>query len=160
MSASAPFLPMTTAPDGTIVHHVGITVSDIDASARFYGRLLGGDLFGPYRRCGPRIDAVTGHRGVVVEQMFVTATNGRTMVELLSYTGGPETVIEPDNSHVGAVHIAVTVDDIDAALNRLRSQGVSALSDPIEASPPLTGCRVVYVLDPDRVRVELVELPR
>jgi glyoxylase I family protein len=150
---------MVVRPDGTVVHHVGITVSDLESSTEFYCDLLGGDRFGPYSRSGPRIDAVTGYAGVVVEQSFVTASNGRTMVELLHYSGGPDTVIDPDNSHVGAVHVAITVDNMDKTLDRLEARGVIALSKPIEASAPLTGCRVVYVLDPDRVRVELVELP-
>lgn len=143
----------------TYVHHVGITVGDMDRSLHFYDYLLGGTTLGPYERSGPRIDAVTGYPGIVVRQAFVTAPDGSTMVELLQYVGGSDVVIEPDNGHVGAVHVAFTVADIDDTLARLRARGVDAVSDPIEASDPLAGHRVVYVLDPDRVRVELVEPP-
>ncbi len=151
---------MPTAPAGTVVHHVGITVSDLTLSAEFYADLLHGRTFGPYQRSGPRTDAVTGQKGAVIGQVFVTASGGRTMVELLHYSTGSQRVIDPDNNSIGAVHVAVTVENIDACLDRLRSKDVPVLSDSIETSPPLTGCRVVYVLDPDRVRVELVELPR
>lgn len=44
-----------------------------------------------------------------------------------------------DPLQAGAAHVAITVADLDATLERLRERG--------------------YVLDPDRVRVELVRLP-
>jgi catechol 2,3-dioxygenase-like lactoylglutathione lyase family enzyme len=143
----------------TAVHHVGITVSDIGRSLDFYADLLGGERLGPYTRSGPRIDAVTGYPGVVVHQAFVRAPEGSTMVELLQYEKGSSVVIDPDNGHVGAAHVAITVTGLDDILARLRERGTEALSDPIVASDPMAGHRCVYVLDPDRVRVELVEPP-
>jgi len=143
----------------TSIHHVGITVSDLSRSLAFYADLLGGEVLGPYARSGPRVDAVTGHPGVVVRQAFVRAQDGTTVLELLQYDGGSRVVLDPDNGNVGAAHVAVTVADLDATLGRLRASGVSVLSEPIVASEPMAGHRVVYVLDPDRVRVELVEPP-
>ena len=143
----------------TSVHHVGITVSDIERSLAFYAGLLGGDRIGPFRRSGPRIDAVTGYPGVVVHQAFATAPDGSTMVELLQYENGSDVVLDPDNGHVGAAHVAIVVHDLDAVLARLSAEGVPAVSEPIVASAPMAGHRCVYVLDPDRVRVELVEPP-
>ena len=141
------------------VHHVGITVSDITSSLDFYARLLGGDRLGPYRRAGRRVEAVTGYPGVVVHQAFASAPGGKTMVELLQYEHGSSMVLDPDNGHVGAAHVAIIVADLDQVLERLAAEGVTAMSDPIVASAPMAGYRCVYVLDPDRVRVELVEPP-
>lgn len=143
----------------TGVHHVGITVSDLTRSVDFYADLLGGEVLGPYVRSGPRIDAVTGYEGVVVRQAFVKATDADTVVELLQYENGSPVVLDPDNGHVGAAHVAISVTGLDDILKRLREQGVHVLSDPIVASEPMAGYRCVYVLDPDRVRVELVEPP-
>lgn len=143
----------------TAVHHVGITVSDIERSLDFYADLLGGERLGPYSRSGPRIDAVTGYPGVTVHQAFVRAPEGSTLVELLQYENGSSVVIDPDNGHVGAAHVAITVTGLDQLLVRLKERGVEAISDPIVASEPMAGHRCVYVLDPDRVRVELVEPP-
>lgn len=143
----------------TTIHHVGITVSDMARSLAFYEDLLRGERLGPYERSGPRIDAVTGYPGVVVRQAFVRAQEGTTVVELLQYDGGSDVVLDPDNGNVGAAHVAITVADLDGTLDRLRAAGTTVLSDPIVASEPMAGYRVVYVLDPDRVRVELVEPP-
>ena len=143
----------------TTIHHVGITVSDMARSLAFYEDLLGGERLGPYERSGPRVDAVTGYPGVVVRQAFVRAQEGATLVELLQYDGGSDVVLDPDNGNVGAAHVAITVTDLDGTLDRLRAAGTTVLSDPIVASEPMAGYRVVYALDPDRVRVELVEPP-
>jgi catechol 2,3-dioxygenase-like lactoylglutathione lyase family enzyme len=80
-------------------------------------------------------------------------------VELLQYTGGSDVVLDPDNGFVGAAHVAIVVADIEATLAELRAHGVAAISDPIVTSAPMQGFKAVYVLDPDRVRVELVEAP-
>ena len=143
----------------TSVHHAGVTVSDLDASLEFYADLLGGEVVGPFARSGPRIDQVTGYPGVVVRQAFVHALAGTAVIELLQYDGGSSVHVDPDNGHAGAVHVAIRVADLDATLGRLRSRGVAALSEPISLSEPLAGWRAVYVLDPDRVRVELLQPP-
>jgi catechol 2,3-dioxygenase-like lactoylglutathione lyase family enzyme len=143
----------------TAVHHVGITVSDLDRSLAFYADLLEGETLGPWDRSGPRIDQVTGYPGVVVRQAFVRARTGGTVVELLQYVGGSPVRLDPDNGFVGAVHVAVVVDSIDDLLASMRARGIRSVSDPIVASDPMEGFRCVYVLDPDGVRVELVEPP-
>jgi lactoylglutathione lyase len=55
----------------------------------------------------------------------------------------------------GYGHIALTVDDIDAALARLAEQGIEP------ERPPYTvregGSRLCFVQDPDSYRVELIE---
>lgn len=141
-----------------MMNHAGLTVSNLEASIAFYAGVTGGTVEGPYENSGPAVDAVTGYPGVVVRQAFVNPPEGTSVIELLEYQGGSGVVLDPDNGSVGAVHVAVEVPDLDAALARLRSEGVTALSDPIRAGRgPVAGCRVVYVLDPDRIRVELVE---
>jgi glyoxylase I family protein len=142
------------------VHHVGITVSDIGSAVEFYRELTNGVVSGPFHRSGPAIDAVTGYPGVVVHQAFITAPDGETMIELLQYENGSPVVIDPDNGSVGAVHVAIVVHDLDATLVRLAARGVEALSAPITGGAGLMeNHRFLYVLGPDRVRVELIEPP-
>jgi lactoylglutathione lyase len=58
----------------------------------------------------------------------------------------------------GYGHIALTVDDIDATLERLAEQGIEP------ERPPYTvregGSRLTFVRDPDGYRVELIEQRR
>ncbi len=55
----------------------------------------------------------------------------------------------------GYGHIALTVDDLDDALARLKEQGIEP------ERPPYTvregGSRICFVRDPDSYRVELIE---
>ena len=57
----------------------------------------------------------------------------------------------------GYGHIAITTDDIDAALARLAEQGIEP------ERPPYTiregGNRLTFVRDPDGYRVEILEMP-
>jgi lactoylglutathione lyase len=55
----------------------------------------------------------------------------------------------------GYNHIAVTVDDLDATLERLRGEGIEPEKPPYRVREG--GSRICFVLDPDRYRVELIE---
>lgn len=57
----------------------------------------------------------------------------------------------------GYGHIAVTVDDIDAALERLAGQGIHAEKPPYRVREG--GSRICFVRDPDAYRIELIERP-
>lgn len=142
------------------LHHMGITVSDLDAALAFYRELAEGDVVGSYEKSGPAVDAATGYPGVVVRQAFLTFPDGDAVLELLEYRGGSGVSVDPDNGSVGAAHPAVVVADLDATLARLAARGTRALSAPMTATAgPLEGFRYVYVLGPDDVRVELLEQP-
>jgi glyoxylase I family protein len=142
------------------IHHVGITVSDLEAAIEFYLEASGGTLVGQFENTGPAIDAVTGYPGVVVRQAFLATGAGETFIELLEYRNGSGVRIDPDNGSIGAVHVGIEVVDLDETLGRLRSRGIEQLSEPIVGkSGPLAGYRLLYVLGPDNVRVELVEPP-
>ena len=57
----------------------------------------------------------------------------------------------------GYGHVAVTVDDLDATLERLAGQGIEPERPPYtirEAGP-----RLCFVRDPDSYRIELIERP-
>lgn len=143
------------------LHHMGITVSDMDAAIAFYRALTEGEVIGPLKKSGPSVEAATGYPGIEVLIAFLPLPDGSTVIELAEYRGGSGKSINPDNGHAGAAHPAIVVDDIDATLARLAEKGVSALSAPmVGTAGPLDGYRYVYVLGPDDVRVELLEEPR
>jgi catechol 2,3-dioxygenase-like lactoylglutathione lyase family enzyme len=142
------------------LHHIGMTVSDLQASIRFYAAVTAGEVLGPFEKSGPAVDAATGYPGVVVRQAFVRPPGGDTLIELLQYQGGSGHAIDPDNGHVGAAHPAIEVADLDFALEAATANGGVPLSEPkVATEGPMEGCRYLYVIGPDRVRVELVEPP-
>ena len=55
----------------------------------------------------------------------------------------------------GYGHIAITVDDIDATLERLSGQGIEPERPPYTVS--VGGSRLCFVRDPDGYRIELID---
>ncbi|WP_281166848.1 VOC family protein [Microbacterium luticocti] len=142
------------------LHHIGITVGDMDEALRFYRTVSGGVVEGPYVKSGPAVEAATGHPGAQILQAFVALSAGAAVIELLEYRGTGAPRIDPNNASIGAAHPAVVVDDMDAALAEVRELGYETLSEPMTGTTgPLEDWRYVYVLGPDGVRVELVQPP-
>lgn len=142
------------------LHHMGITVSNIDAAIEFYRGLTAGEVVGPLVKSGPAVEAVTGYPGIEVHLAFLSLPGGDAVIELAEYRGGSGERIDPDNGRAGSAHPAIVVDDMDATLERMRARGVRATADPQTATDgPLKGFRYVYLIGPDEVRVELLEAP-
>jgi lactoylglutathione lyase len=55
----------------------------------------------------------------------------------------------------GYGHIALAVDDLDGALERLKEQGIEAEREPYRVREG--GSRLCFVQDPDSYRIELIE---
>jgi lactoylglutathione lyase len=55
----------------------------------------------------------------------------------------------------GYGHVALTVDDLDATLERLASQGIEPERPPYQVREG--GSRLCFVRDPDGYRIELIE---
>jgi len=104
--------------------HVGVAVSDLEAAVALYEDTLGMELV---------------HRETVDEQGVdaVLLDVGDSHVELLHPTG-PDTPVGKfiAGRGEGLHHVAYRVDDIDAALERLRSAGVRLIDES-----PRTGIR-------------------
>jgi methylmalonyl-CoA/ethylmalonyl-CoA epimerase len=105
--------------DGQGIHHVGIAVSDLDASVETYQRLF-----------GARIE----HRETLTEQgvEVVSLRVGDDRVELLASLG-PDTPVGKFllRRGPGMHHIAFWVDDVESEIDRMRAEG----TELIDSSP-------------------------
>lgn len=117
--------------------HVGIMVSDMDRSIRFYTEVLGLSL-----RERVWLNEAT-------ELAFLPV--GDTEIELVYKKSGFAHVSD------GTVnHLAFTVEDIEAVLAHLRSHGVELIhQEPL--SLPAIGARIAFFYGPDRERLELFQ---
>jgi catechol 2,3-dioxygenase-like lactoylglutathione lyase family enzyme len=141
------------------LHHVGITVSDLDRSLAFYRDLLG--LHIEARVADVPAEDVTGIAGARLSIADLDLPDGR-LLELMQYTSGGGERLVQRTSNPGACHVAISVDDIDEICDRLERAGVTLRSRPVtltDSGPRWDGSRVVYTVDPDGVTVELVQLP-
>ena len=138
--------------------HIGITVADPERSLRFYRDLLG---FRPLSHLS--VDDALSARLVGLEPLELHATfleRDGTRIELMHYAAPgdePDEVPRPMNRR-GLTHLAVRVDDLPELLGRLEAAGAEILKDTHVANPDFAS-EVVFVLDPDGVRIELIQLP-
>jgi catechol 2,3-dioxygenase-like lactoylglutathione lyase family enzyme len=142
------------------MHHVGITVKDLDASIRFYHDVLGLEFSNepsPWFE-GEELSAGVGVPGAALRQ--VSLRLGETTLELLEYRSPPSETDAPlPSNSLGASHVAFLVDDIEAAKTQLESKGVEFFSSVnVVDDGVLAGWRWVYFSDPDGYSLELVEV--
>src|SRR5439155_14134692 len=77
---------------------------------------------------------------------------GKELPELeLTYNFG----VDSYELGTGYGHVALTVDDLDATLARLKEQGIEPERPPYSVREG--GSRLAFVRDPDNYRVELIE---
>jgi catechol 2,3-dioxygenase-like lactoylglutathione lyase family enzyme len=135
-----------------VVHHVGLTVGDLDRSVAFYGEFFGLSTIGRNRIEGEAISEQTGLPGTVIETALLAGEN--TIVEFLCYHSPEGLPDAPRPCDVGAGHVCMVVDDVEAVLSRMRRAGVPCHAQPCS----LIGReRMVYVRDPDGIMIELLE---
>ena len=138
------------------IHHVGITVAQLDRSLVFYRDLLGMRVVG---LCDDEdVGAIVGLPGGRARIADLDAGNGQ-ILELLEYlsANGDGRAHGPD--WVGTCHISLQVGDLSSALSRLASAGFPPVGEPakLAGGGVWQDCTVVYLRDPDGVFVELIE---
>jgi catechol 2,3-dioxygenase-like lactoylglutathione lyase family enzyme len=140
--------------------HVGIQVRDVERSARFYVEQLGFELLERTSRSEPYVQKVVGYYpNVVLEIAYLGIPGTNVCLEILEYRGVKRAPVDPATANPGTGHFSLFVDDLDALYARLSSHGVDFVSEvQTSTAGSIKGSRVVYMMDPDGIRVELVEL--
>ena len=112
------------------LHHVGITVKDLDASIRFYHDVLGLEFSNepsPWFD-GPELGPAVGVPGAGLRQ--VSLILGDSTLELLEYKSPPSETSKPLlSNNICASHVAFAVVHIRAKKAELESQGVEFYSE-------------------------------
>lgn len=142
--------------------HAGVTVSDLDRSLEFYCGLLGLELL--WRRLyeEPDINRIVGvPEATAFDIAMLRFPGGELELELLEYKGCERHSASARPCDYGGGHVAVFVDDIEAAYGDLLARGVAFRSDgPVEMSRGAnSGGKSLYSLDPDGYVVELHQRP-
>jgi len=146
------------------IDHINLVVTDLEQSVRFYTELLG---FKEIRRAyleGSWIESIVGLKGVRAHVVYVIAPAGEPRLELLCYESPQGDSIATNSlaNTVGLRHIALRVENIQVAADRLRQAGVTLFNDPVTVPGDVinhsAGSKsLCYFLDPDGVILELAE---
>lgn len=108
------------------VHHIGVSVPDLEKAREFYVDLLGGvEEVAPITwRDNDFIDAIVGLKGSAARQFMCRL--GNTHIEVFEYEQPRSPAQDPDRgvNNFGYTHFALQVDDLAAVQERLRAAGV------------------------------------
>ena len=114
--------------------HIGVFVKDIDASIDFYKKL------------GFSLD---GEENPGIKLAFLSA--GSCLIELVEQKNA-------DARSAGVIdHVAVVVDDIDAAIANAKENGINIDASTIKSVDILGGIKNVFFEGPDGERLEFFE---
>ena len=144
------------------MNHTGFVVSDMERSLEFYQDLLGLKEERNQILEGDFISELVGYPDARLHIVYLGTGDLRHSVELIQYLNPPGTpATMPERYQVGASHLGVIVDDLDAFHAELSNRGVSFVSPPAirpGAVYPMAskGC---YMQDPDGNWLELLERP-
>ncbi len=139
--------------------HIGIQVADVDRSAEFYQRTLGFEPVDRWTMTEDYVQKVVGYYPEVTLKIALLAIpETEVFLEILEYRGVEKTPIDAANANPGTAHFCVFVDRLEALYERLVGEGVEFVSElQTPTVGPNKGGRLVYMIDPDGIRVELVE---
>lgn len=143
------------------LHHVGLTVADLETSVAFYCRHFSCRVVERAETDGAEIERILGEAGVRMLTADLALPAG-DIVELIQYRAPEGAVLHQRDIDAGATHFAICVDDIDATHRRLVADGAAVRSQPVllnDAGKIWTGARVFYLNDPDGRTIEVIQLP-
>lgn len=160
--SNTPPAPATSGglPTARNVDHVGFSVPDLDQATDFFVEVLGAQVLmtgGPWADPeGGSFARILGvHRRASI-RVAMLRLGPVTSVELVEFTTPDQRRVMPKPSDWGATHLAIFVDDIEAATAALRQSGVMVLEGPVTNGPgPIAGSRYIYFVTPWGLPMEL-----
>jgi len=121
------------------IHHIGVSVPDLDKAREFYIDILGAqENVAPMEWAdNPFIDKVVGLKGSAARQFFCRL--GNLQVEVFEYSAPPQAPLDLTRgvNEYGYTHIALQVEDIAAVHARIVAAGL-----PVHTPPNLSAIMV------------------
>lgn len=146
--------------------HVSFTVSNIDASVKWYTEVLGLEYVRGQVQQNEYTSKLVGYPDahLKVAQLRVpgqTIPRSRHHIELVEYIHPRGEDIPLDTNRCGVGHWAFMVDDIHAEFDRLKGLGVQfKAEEPVAIEAGVNkGGYTIYFTDPDGITLELIQPP-
>ena len=141
--------------------HFNVNCSDYDRSLKFYNALGFQEVWRVPETNTPEVAAAVGMPPYRVKGALLAleGVNPPVVIDLLQWLDPHDTSPPyPHLYHYGIARVALTTDDMDGDMQRLRDVGAEFISEPAQM-PPSSGSQARFVCfkDPDGTVLELVE---
>lgn len=159
------YMERNEIPTATNVHHVGVTVPDLDEAVEFFVECVGAELLyrkGPFG--DPDGDSMERRLGVhpdATASLAMLRCGPTTNLELFEWDTPDGREDAPPISDVGATHLGIQVGDIERAIEGIAEhEGVEVLDGPhTNEDGPTAGLTYIFCRTPWGMYLELVEVP-
>ncbi|MEI0490231.1 VOC family protein [Brachyspira pulli] len=144
------------------IMHVGITVSNIENSIKFYRDILGLTLKGQALMEGKETDALFAMNNCKVKIAYLNGSDNimSPPIELLEFVNNKTIKDKPQLNKISISEICFRVDNIEKVYKHLIDNNVEYLSEPQEFDFTAYGfskSKALYFKDPDGIILELME---
>ena len=136
----------------TAVNHVGFVVRNLDEGTRFFTEVLGFErVAGRAGPLAPSGDQLTRRFGIDANAsgQFAFFRLGDAFIELLEWSASGQNSFPPLNSDLGGRHLAISVSDMTAAIERLSAVPGVVVREPNDAG-------YVYCATPLGLEIQLL----
>jgi len=143
-----------------MLHHTGLTVSDLERSLYFWRDAMGMEVLFQQEKAGGYLEAIVREPGAHVRMAHLAFGGEGPRIELFQYLApsGGQHLSRPADQ--GFVHVCIACEDLDERMKRLVAAGGTPFSEPVVIDTGVNrGGRGVYLRDPDGHVVELFERP-
>jgi len=121
------------------VHHISVSVPDLDKAREFYFDILGAvEEVEPLSWAdNPFIDRIVGLEGSAARQFFCRL--GNVQIEVFEYSAPRQAPLAPGRgvNEYGYTHFAIQVEDLEAVHERIVAAGL-----PVHATPDMSSITV------------------
>ena len=138
------------------IRHTGLVVADLERALHFWRDILGFTIIKRMDESGPHVDGVLGLSDVDLTTVKLSAPDGN-LIELLRFHSHHDQATWRGSPYsTGFTHIALTVENLDEFVNKLKEFGVEFAGTP--QIGPDRYAKVIYARGPEGILLELVEI--
>ena len=139
----------------TSINHLSFTVSNLNASVKFYSQVMGLKIIDVSSRDLKFSEKVTGIAKARLKIAYLSGNN--CSIELIEYLSPKGKKMDTKTCNVGSAHICFNVDNFKNFINILKKNRVMMASEPqMIPAGPNKGRLVVYAKDPDSNNLEFI----
>lgn len=142
------------------IAHIGLTVTDLDKSIKFYRDTLKLTYQGQLLMSGRETELLFKCPDCQAKVAYLKTPDSDTLIELIQFLTPAAVHFECDLFKISISEICFYTDNLEAEYLRLKQAGVEFISEPQDFDFSDDGfgkSRAVYFKDPDGIILELIQ---